>query len=331
MKPLPLLPLVQDFFLHYLAAQRHASPATRASYRDALRLLAQFVHRRTGRSPSRQGLGDWRPARLLEFLDHLETQRQNGVTTRNARLAAVRSFLRYVGQRLPQAQRQVASTLALPCKRYDRPVLGYLSKPELRAVLRAPDRHTASGQRDYALFALLYETGARVSELLALNRQDLHLGRPPTVRLWGKGRKARALPLRAATAQRLARWLAPGPNHPEAPVFVNRLGQRLTRFGATKRLQAALTHAARQCPTLRRPRLSLHTFRHPTAMHMLQAGVDLTVIAMWLGHEQLNSTHRYLELDLALKQKCLRRLPQLPRLARQFKPSDRLLAFLEGL
>lgn len=328
--PQRLPQFVQAFFQH-LQAQQNARPATVASYRDTLRLLAEFTQQRTGRPPSRQRLTDWDAPRLVQFLQHLENHRHNTVATRNARLAALRSFLRFVGHQEPSAARWVARGLAIPEKRYDRPLLGFLTAAELSAVLRAPNRQTVSGQRDFWLFTLLYETGARVSELLALNRQDWQLGATPTVQLQGKGRKRRALPLRRTTARSLARWLAQTPALPQAPVFRNRHGQRLTRFGATKRLRLALQQAGARCPSLRQRPVSLHTFRHTTAMHLLQAGVDITVIALWLGHEQLTTTHHYVELDLDLKARCLRHLPPLPRLVRHFKPADSLLAFLEGL
>jgi integrase/recombinase XerD len=266
MKPpawaLRLPALLQDFFQQRLQAQQNASPATVASYRDTLRLLAEFVQHRTRRPPSRQRLTDWDAPCLAQFLQHLENHRHNTVATRNARLAAVRSFLRFVGQQEPAAACLVARVLALPEKRYDRPLLGFLSAPELRAVLQAPNRQTASGQRDFWLFTLLYETGARVSELLALDHQDLQLGATPTVQLQGKGRKRRALPLRPATARQVARWLAQTPAAPHTPVFRNRQDQRLSRFGAAHRLQVALRQARARCPALRQRPVSLHTFRN---------------------------------------------------------------------
>lgn len=323
--------LVQGFFLNYLLQQRQVSPATLASYRDALRLFLRFVQARTRRPPHAQRLQDWQVPLVLKFLEHLECQRHNSPRTRNARLAALRTFMRFVSQQAPEHLQLASRILALPSKRYHRRLLGYLSVRELQAVLRAPTARTWSGRRDQLLFTLLYETGLRVSELLALNQQSVSPRRPFVIQIMGKGRKARHLPLSPAISRPLAQWLAAQPRAPEAPLFTNRFGQRLTRFGVLKRLRQAVTVAARSCPSLRQRQVSPHTFRHTTAMHLLQAGIELPQIALWLGHAQVATTHQYLELDLQMKKHCLQRLPRLGRRACPVRLRDPLLRFLESL
>lgn len=327
----PLPALVQAFFSERLQAQRQLSPATIASYRDTLRLLLKYVEQQTRRRPSQQVLEDWDAPPILRFLEHLETQRANTARSRNLRLTAIHTFMHFVAQQAPEVLALTARVLAIPVKRFERPLLGYLSHPEIQAILSAPPSTTASGRRDRILFELMYNTGARVSEIAALNRQDIQLQPARVVQLQGKGRKQRGVPLWKSTTAHLQGWLAQNPSTPSAPLFTNHLGQRLSRFGIEYRLQRAATHAAHHCSSLKGRAISPHLLRHTTAMHLLQAGNDITVIALWLGHESPATTHQYLELDLAMKAQCLKKLSP-PKIQRsRFKPSDRLLKYLEGL
>jgi integrase/recombinase XerD len=228
---------------------------------------------------------------------------------------------------LPVAQR----VLAITGKRFDRPILGFLSREEVQAVLDAPDRSTWSGQRDATLFAVLYNTGARVSEMIRLRVADVLLDRAHAVHLHGKGRKERVIPLWKSTVTQLRIWFEHIDGRPEAPVFPNRAGKPMSRSGVEHRLQVAITKASIHCPSLRSRAISPHTVRHATAMHLLQSGVDITVIAMWLGHEDTATTHQYIEADLAMKEAALRRMDAPSSKPIRFKASDRLLTFLEAL
>ncbi len=328
-KPLPSL--VQNFFAQHLISERQLSPCTVASYRDTLRLLLGYVHKQTRRDPARQRLEDWDASRILGFLDHLEKQRQCCARSRNARLAAIHCFMRYASQQEPGCLALAGRVLAIPNKRQSRPVLGYLSAREVQAILETPSADTFSGRRDRLLFQLLYNTGARVSEMVALNRQDLRPNTCQTVTLHGKGRKERTLPLWPKTARQMRQWLDQLPPEPSTPVFANRFGARLTRFGVEKRLAEATQKAASTCPSLSGRRVSPHVFRHTTAMHLLQAGVDITAIALWLGHESPITTHQYVEADLEMKKQTLSRLAPPKGKHAAFKPRDSLLAFLETL
>ena len=327
----PLSPLVQDFFCQRLQAQQQVSPHTLASYRDTLRLLLAFVQRQSGHAPSQQTLGDWNGPTVLRFLDHLEKERGCQARTRNVRLAALRAFMRYVSQQAPEALALTSQVLAIPLKRFDRRLVQPLSEPEVQAILSATDPRTRSGQRDHLLWSFLYHTGARISEALHLRQQDIGWGAPTTACLQGKGRKQRVLPLLKPIAQELKAAVAQNPPQPAALVFQNRLGQPLTRWGVEKRLRQTVQQAARDCVSLKGRRVSPHTFRHTTALRLLQADVDIMVIALLLGHESPTTTHHYIELDLQMKERCLRKL-QSPRIrTHRFKPTDRLLQFLESL
>lgn len=327
----PLPDLVQAFFCQRLEAQRQLSPATIASYRDTLGLLVRYVQQQTHRSPDHQMLEDWDAPRILGFLEQLETRRANCARTRNLRLSAIHVFMHFVAEQAPEVLALAGRVLAIPMKRFERSLLGYLSKAEMQAVLAAPTPTTASGRRDRILFELMYNTGARVSEIAALNRQDVQAQPLRTVQLQGKGRKQRTVPLWKSTAAHLKTWLAQNPAPPEAPLFTNHLGQRLSRFGIEYRFGCAVRQAALHCPSLKGRAISPHLVRHTTAMHLLQAGNDITVIALWLGHESPATTHQYLELDMAQKEQCLKKLAPLKNQAPRFKPGDRLLKFLQDL
>lgn len=329
-QPRSLPELIQTFFTQRLIHQRGLSPHTVASYRDTIRLLLTFVEQRTGRGPTQQQLSDWEAPTLLLFLDYLEQQRHCQPCSRNIRLAALRTFMRYVAQQEPSALALAQRALAIPMKRHDRQVLGFLTPPEVEAILAATAL-THSGCRDHCLFHLLYQTGARVSEALRLQRQDILWQPRVSIQLHGKGRKQRALPLNSVLAAELKAHLAQQPSEPTAWVFCNRRGQALTRSGVQKRLARTVQQAARQCPSLKGRSISPHTFRHACAMHLLQADVDTAVIALFLGHESPCTTHRYIELDMQLKNQCLNKLPRLNAKSARFKPSDRLLEFLQRL
>lgn len=323
--------LLQQFFCQRLIAQRRASPETVASYRDAFRLLLRYAEERTRKPPVALALEDLDAPLILGFLDRLEAQRGNSPRSRNARLAAIRSFLRFASFQAPASLPAIQRVLAIPMKRIDRPLLGFLSRDEVAAILAAPDMSTWSGHRDHVLLTTLYNTGARVSEIVALRVGNVALNRSPFVRLHGKGRKERAVPLWRSTATALTRWLRRTGLGQEAPLFPNRGGTPLSRSGVEQRLRSAIEAAQQKCPSLRRRGISPHSFRHTTAMHLLQSGTDVAVIALWLGHESPATTHLYVEADLTMKQRALEKL-QAPRArALRFRPDDRLLAFLDSL
>ena len=324
--------LMQDFFLRRLVQQRGASTRTIESYRDAFRLLIAFAEQRTGTPPSALQLADLDAPLVLDFLDHLETERGNSVRTRNARLAAIHSFMHYASVRDPSTLPVTQRVPAIPSKRVDRPVLGYLNREQVAAILDAPDRSTWSGHRDAVMLATTYNTGARVSEITALRGRDVLPDRQTAVHLHGKGRKERVIPLWKSTASQLRGWLERIDPPPQAPVFPNRAGRPLTRSGVRDRLERAVAAAEQHCPSLRGQRVTPHTLRHSCAMHLLQSGTDLAVIALWLGHASPTTTHEYLEADLATKEAVLQRLtdPATPG-TRRYHPGDRLLAFLNDL
>lgn len=323
--------LLQDFFVQRLVAQLGASSQTIASYRDAFELFLRFVECRTGRQPSALTLRDLDAPLVLAFLDHLEEERHNSPRTRNVRLAAIRSFFRYASVREPASLHVAQRVLAIPCKRFERPVLDFLSRDEIHALLDAPDRSTWSGRRDAVLFAMLYNTGARVSEMVGLRVGDVLFDRESAVRLHGKGRKERAVPLWKSTASQLRAWLANGNRDPNATVFCNRAGRPISRSGVEHRLRVAIASATKKCPSLAGRRISPHTLRHTTAMHLLQGGVDITVIALWLGHEDPTMTHCYVEANLQMKETALQRLTDPSPKRARYRATDRLLAFLDAL
>lgn len=328
---IPFPTLLQDFFHRRMVAERGASAHTIASYRDTFELLLRYLERRTRRTPSALVLQDLDAPVILAFLDHLETDRHCSARTRNLRLTAIRSFMRYASVRDPASLPVAQRVLAISSKRFDRPVLGFLSREEVQALLDAPDRSTWSGKRDATLFSVLYNTGARVSEVIRLRVADVLLDRAHAVHLHGKGRKERVIPLWKSTAAQMQAWLEHIDRRPEAPVFPNRAGKPMSRSGIEQRLQAAIAKASTRCPSLRSRAISPHTVRHATAMHLLQSGVDITVIAMWLGHEDTATTHQYIEADLAMKEAALKRMDAPSSKPARFKAGDRLLAFLEAL
>jgi site-specific recombinase XerD len=319
--------LLQDFFCQRLIGQRNVTGRTVASYRDAFRLLLNYAESRLHRSPVAVTLADLDAPFVLGFLDHLEKERGNCARSRNLRLVAIRSFLRYTAHRDPTALPMVERVLAIPTKRFDRPLLGFLSYEEMQVILESPDRASWSGQRDHAMLTTLYNTGARVSEIVALRVVDLDLVGGASVRIRGKGRKERVTPLWPSTAKLLRAWLDRTCCDPGTPLFPNRHGRPMSRSGVEQRLRAAVTAAEQRCPSLRGRRISPHTLRHTIAMHLLQSGVDLSNIALWLGHESPATTHRYLEADLAMKERALQALQEpLTRLRGHWPPNCRFWA-----
>ena len=327
-----IAPLLQGFFRKLLVGQRNASPATVAAYRDTFRLLLRFAEKRVRRPAASLTIDDFNSQLVLAFLDHLERGRGNTIRTRNARLAAVRSFATYVGREEPAALAQAQRLLAIPMKRFPRPVLGHLSREEMHALLEAPGASTWSGRRDRALFVTMYNTGARVSEAIGLDVGDVRFDRTARVELRGKGRKERTVPLWRSTAHTLRSWIRDLQAPPDAPLFPNRHGRRITRSGVARRLALAVKAAAAACPSISHKQISSHTIRHSTAMHLLQSGNDISLVALWLGHESPTTTHAYLEADVALKERMLARVAGPPGCrVRGFRASDSLLAFLEAL
>jgi site-specific recombinase XerD len=324
--------LVQRFFTEHLTHHRAVSPRTVAAYGDTFRLLLQFAERHTGKSPTSLKLVDLDADLVLAFLDHLERDRKNGARSRNARLAALRSFLKYAAHHDLSALGVIEQALAVPMKRFDRPMLGFLTRKEVQAILDAPDTATWAGQRDHALFTMLYNTGARVSEIIDLRVKSLILDTAPAVHLMGKGRKQRTVPLWRSTVTVMRAWKRRmGDTADSAPLFPNRSGGAMSRTNAAQRLALAVAAAAEQHPQLLARSISPHTFRHTTAMHLLQSGVDMAVIALWLGHESPSTTHMYIEADLAMKERALGRLQPPAKSAARYRPPDRLMQFLQSL
>jgi site-specific recombinase XerD len=326
-----LAPVLQAFFTDRLARQRHASPQTIAAYRDTWRLLLAFALERTGKQPSRLDIADLDAPLIGDFLTHLERDRGNSPRTRNARLAAIRSMFSYAALRHPEHAETIARVLAIPAKKFDRALVTWLTEPEVDALLTAPDKSTRAGRRDYAMLALAAQTGLRASELTGLTRGDLHLGTGPHVSCHGKGRKERITPLTPATVTVLRAWLAERDGGPAQPLFPNRTGGHLSRDAVEKRLALHVATATAGCPALKAKNITAHTLRHTAAMRLLQAGVDTSVIALWLGHEQADTTQIYLHADLAIKEKALARTTPPDVTPGRYKPADQLLAFLEGL
>jgi integrase/recombinase XerD len=326
-----LAPTLQAFFTDRLTRQRHASPQTIGAYRDTWRLLLRFTADRTGKQPGRLDIADLDAPLIGDFLDHLERDRGNSPRTRNARLAAIHSMFGYAALQHPEHAQTIARVLAIPAKRFDRALVTWLTEPEVQALLAAPDKATWAGRRDHAMIALAAQSGLRISELTGLTRGDVHLGTGPHVSCHGKGRKQRITPLTTVTVTVLRAWLTERDREPGQPLFPNRTGGRLSRDAVEKRLAQHLSAATARCPSLTAKNVTAHTLRHTAAMRLLHAGVDTSVIALWLGHEQADTTQIYLHADLALKEKALARTRPPDTAPGRYKPPDQLLAFLEAL
>jgi site-specific recombinase XerD len=326
-----LAPTLQAFFTDRLARQRRASPHTVAAYRDTLRLLIGFVCQTTGKKPSRLGFEDLNAEMIGTFLDHIETERHNTTRTRNARLAAIRSLFRYAAFRHPEHAALIAQVLAIPQKRTDKSAVSFLARAEIDALLASPDQTNRIGRRDHALLVVGVQCGLRVSELTGLNCGDVHLDVGPHITCRGKGRKQRATPLTATTVKVLRIWLAEINGAPDTPLFSTSTGRRLTRDAVARRVAKHAATAASRCPSLAGKQLSPHTLRHSNAMELLHAGVDTSVIALWLGHEGVESTQMYLHADMSIKERAIARTTPTDTRPGRYRPPEPLLAFLESL
>ena len=330
-KPPSFASLIQQFFTEYLVAQRAVSPRTVACYRDALMLFLDFASQRLKKAPTSLKLNDIQPNIILAFLDHLERDRHNAVRSRNLRLTALRAFLKFAGRRDVDSLHVVERALAVPMKRFERPMLGFLTREEMLAVLGQPG-DTWTSRRDHLLLAMLYNTGARVSEIIGVRVVDVILDGGACVHLHGKGRKQRSIPLWHTTVVEIRSWLRLNPAlRGEDALLPNRDQQAMSRSNVVQRLELAVARAAIQVPSILQKRVSPHTLRHTTAMHLLQSGVPFNVIALWLGHESATTTHRYVEADLAMKEKALARLEAPNTALRRFKAPDSLMRFLQAL
>lgn len=324
--------LVQAYFAEYLTQQRALSTQTIASYRDGFVLFLGFAESRLGKSPAAMALSDMTPEIIMAFLDHLERQRRNSVRSRNARLAAIRSFLKFAAHRDVASLQVIERALGVPVKRFERPMFGYLSREEMLAVIGKPSDSWLS-QRDHVLFLLMYNTGARVSEIIWVKVGDVVLDdNAACVHLHGKGRKQRSVPLWRSTVKAVRAWLRVNSKfQPASPLLPNRNGRVMTRTNVALRLALAVKHATDSCPSLAKQRMSPHTIRHTTAMHLLQAGVDISVIALWLGHESPLTTHHYVEADLTMKERALARLHEPDAKIQRYRAPDSLMNFLKTL
>lgn len=323
--------LLERFFTGRLITQRRVSPHTIASYRDTFRLLLEFVHKRLHKAPSNLSLPDFDAALIGDFLDDQEHTRGVSARTRNLRLSAIRSFFRYVAYYEPTHAERIQQILAIPSKRHDRPLVGFLTRPEVDAVLAAPDKRTWIGRRDHAMLLVAFQTGLRLSELTSLCTGDLQLNSGAHVRCVGKGRKERCTPLTAQSVRVLKAWVKELPRGTLNVLFPTVHGKRMSADAVQYRLAKHVAVARKTRPSLKEKRVSPHLARHTAAMELLEAGVDVTVIALWLGHESIKTTQMYLDAHLALKQAALAKTAPFNTRVERFKPKDDLIQFLNGL
>jgi site-specific recombinase XerD len=323
--------LLEAFFTDRLCHQRQASPHTIASYRDTFCLLLGFAKEHLKKEPSALTITDLDTPFLGAFLDHLEQERGNTARSRNVRLAALHSFFRYVALHKPEMSALAQRVLAMPSKRYHRTQIHFLTRPEIEALLAVPDQKRWAGRRDRALLLVAVQTGLRVSELTGLCCQDVVLGTGAHLRCTGKGRKERCTPLRREAAATLQAWLRERNGRPSDPLFPNARGRALSPEGVEYLLAKHMEAARETCPSLEKKRVTPHVLRHTVAMELLQNGVDRSVIALWLGHESMETTQMYLHADLELKEKALAKAAPLGIKIRRYRPDDKLLAFLKGL
>jgi integrase/recombinase XerD len=324
--------LLQSFFSERLIRQRQASPHTISSYRDTFRLLLQFAQRRLHKPPSCFALEDIDAPMVTAFLNDLENSRKTSARSRNLRLTAIRSFFNYAAYEEPAHAQQIQRVLAIPGKRYSRTLVQFLNRPEIDALLAAPDQRTWLGRRDHALLLVAVQTGLRLSELTGLQTQDVHLAIGAHVRCSGKGRKERCTPLTKQTVAALKAWLHESAKGAATEwLFPSTRGGRLSADAVQDLLAKHVAVAAQSCPSLRKKRVTPHVLRHAAAMELLQSGVDRSVIALWLGHESVQTTQIYIDADLALKEKALAKATPTSSKQRRFRAKDSLLEFLKGL
>ena len=326
-----LAPTLQAFFTTRLGRERDASPHTVDSYRHAFRLLLAYARAQTGKEPSGLDLADLDAALVSGFLDHLERDRSNSVASRNTRLAAIHSFFRFASYRHPEHAASIQQVLAIPQKRAQKNLRSFLTEVEIDALLAAPDRDTWLGRRDHLLLTVALRTGLRLSELTGLRCQDVELGTGAHLKCLGKGRKRRDTPLDKPTVTLLRGWIREQGGNPEDPLFPSRRGGRLSPDAVQHLVAKHAGTAQRTCPSLAAKRTTAHNLRHSCAMDLLANGVDIAVLAMWLGHEKLESVNPYVHADLALKERALARRSPFKAGTVRHRPNDALLAFLEAL
>ena len=334
-QPLNIPQLIKNYFSEHLPQQRNCSPHTMASYSDSFRLFLNYMLKSRKVIPSRIALSDFSAQNILDFLNYLESDRKNTVSTRNTRLAAIRSFLNYILILNPNLAGHVQGVMHIPLKRKKKVILDYLSRQEIDAIIDAISKDTWSGRRDKIMFQLMYNTGARVSEIIDLKVSDIRTEPKGIIHILGKGRKERKMPLWKNTVSMLKQWVKSNRFKEDDVLFPSNRGYKMTRSAVTKRLTDAVEKALPACPSLKKHRISPHTIRHTTAMHLLQKGNDITVIAMWLGHENIETTHMYIAADTKMKEQALKTLHEPSRKTSRnsslFKASDSLLAFFDEL
>jgi site-specific recombinase XerD len=328
---LSLAPLLERFFTQRLMQERRVSPHTIGSYRDTFRLFLNFTQQHRHKPPSALTFEEIDAPLVVAFLDHLEKRRGLSIRSRNLRLTAIHSFFRYVAFELPTHSAQIQRVLAIPSKRFTRTLVRFLTRPEVDALLAAPDRHTWFGRRDHAFIQMAVQTGLRLSEITAITRDDLVLEAGAHVRVIGKGRKERCTPLAKSTVAVLKAWLREPLRGNGRLLFPNAKGGRLTVHGVKYMLNKHATNSAAVCPSLKGKRVTVHLLRHTMALEMLQAGVDRAVIALWLGHESVETTQIYLEATLAMKEEALAKTTPLCGRPGRFRPGDQLMGFLNSL
>jgi integrase/recombinase XerD len=331
MKTHPLPVYLQRFFTERLATQLKASPNTVTSYRDTFRLLLKYAADRLRRPPTELQVIDIDADLIGLFLADIESTRGNTTRSRNTRLSAIRSFFKYVAVNEPQLLHHCQRVLAMPAKRHEKRAIDYLSRAEIEALIQAPDLSTWHGRRDRALLALALQTGLRVSELISLSCDDIVLGTGAHVRCMGKGRKERATPIRKDSAKVLRDWLTERDGTDTDPVFISNRDARLSRDAVEQIVRKHGLTAERKCPSLKKKHVTPHVLRHSAAMQLLQNGVDRTVIALWLGHESVETTQMYIHADIQLKEKAMARTRPIKAPPGRYRPGDKLLAFLEAL
>jgi len=323
--------LLQAYFTDYLMRERNFSPQTIANYRDTFRLVIVFAQKRLSKPPTQLAIHDLDAPFILRFLDHLENERGIKPQSRNVRLAAIHSFFNYVALQEPAAGAVAQRVLAIKSKRYAKKPVEFLTQPEIDALLGAPDQTTWQGRRDRTLLLLAFQTGLRVSELVGLRHQDVVLETGAHVRCIGKGRKTRCIPLRKDTLAALRHWIREQNSQPDDALFPNARGRPMSRDGVEYLLSKHVATASIKCPSIKSKRVSPHVLRHSTAMQLLQHGVDRSVIALWLGHESMETTQMYLHANLELKEKALAKTQPFAGSLRRYRPPDQLLDFLQSL
>jgi len=326
-----LAPGLQAFFTDRLINQRDASPNTVAAYRTSLRLLLAFAAERTSKSPTALDIAQLDAPLVAAFLDHLEQDRHNSVTTRNSRLAAIHSLFGYLALHHPEHAASIQRVLAIPTKRTHHSLVTYLDEDEVDALLSSCDQTRWTGRRDHTMFALAIQTGLRISELAGLHRADITLGTGAHVHTIGKGRKERRTPLIHTTRTIVKTWLAENTGAPTDPLFPTTTGRPMSRDAIEHRLAHHLALTATTCPSIANKHVTMHTLRHTAAMRLLHAGNDITIIALWLGHEQITTTNIYLHADMTHKQRAIDKTKPLSAKPGRYRPPDSLLAFLDAL